>query len=79
MDLDASIDKAIALIEEAAAEGAKLIAFPETWLPRLPLVHLARLAGLGHAVRATLPRQLLIYGTPRPIASQRGRAQASDR
>ncbi len=36
LDLDGGIDKAIALIEEAAAHGAKLIAFPETWLPGYP-------------------------------------------
>ena len=36
LDLDAGIDKAIGLIEQAAAKGAKLIAFPETWLPGYP-------------------------------------------
>lgn len=36
LDLDASIDKAIGLIREAAAGGAKLVAFPETWLPGYP-------------------------------------------
>ena len=36
LDLDAGIDKAIALIQQAAAQGAKLIAFPETWLPGYP-------------------------------------------
>jgi len=36
LDLDAGIDKAIGLIEEAAARGARLIAFPETWLPGYP-------------------------------------------
>jgi len=36
LDLDASVDKAIGLIGEAAAKGAKLIAFPETFLPGYP-------------------------------------------
>ena len=36
LDLDASIDKAIGLIKDAARSGAKLIAFPETWLPGYP-------------------------------------------
>ena len=36
LNLEASIDKAIALIEEAATAGAELIAFPETFLPGYP-------------------------------------------
>jgi nitrilase len=36
MDLDATIDKTIDLINEAAAKGAKLVAFPETWVPGYP-------------------------------------------
>lgn len=36
LDLNASLDKAVRLIGEAAAQGAKLIAFPETWLPGYP-------------------------------------------
>lgn len=36
LDLDASIDKAIELIAEAARNDAKLIAFGETWLPGYP-------------------------------------------
>lgn len=36
MNLDATIDKTISLIEEAAREGAQLIAFPETWVPGYP-------------------------------------------
>ena len=35
-DLDASIDKSIALIREAAEKGAKLIAFPEAFIPGYP-------------------------------------------
>ena len=30
LNLDATVDKAVALIKQASAEGAKLIAFPET-------------------------------------------------
>lgn len=36
LDLDAGVDKSIALIAQAAAGGARLIAFPETWLPGYP-------------------------------------------
>jgi aliphatic nitrilase len=36
LDLDATTDKCIALIETAAAKGAKLIAFPETFIPGYP-------------------------------------------
>ena len=36
MNADASIDKSIALIEEAARNGAELIGFPEGFLPAYP-------------------------------------------
>jgi len=36
LDLEASIDKASQLIDEAGANGARLIAFPETWIPGYP-------------------------------------------
>jgi len=36
LDLDGSISKASSLIREAAQKGAKIIAFPETWLPGYP-------------------------------------------
>lgn len=36
LDLQASTDKACALIQEAAENGAKLIGFPETFLPGYP-------------------------------------------
>lgn len=37
MDLDATVTKACQLIETAANEGAKLIAFPEAFIPGYPL------------------------------------------
>lgn len=36
LNREATVDKAIKLIEEAASQGAKLIAFPETWIPGYP-------------------------------------------
>lgn len=36
MDLDGCIDKAIGIIEKAASEGARIVAFAETWFPGYP-------------------------------------------
>lgn len=36
LDLDASVQKTISLVEEAASNGAQLISFPECWIPGYP-------------------------------------------
>jgi nitrilase len=36
LDLDASVRKTCSLIAEAAVQGAKLISFPECWIPGYP-------------------------------------------
>lgn len=36
LDLERSVSKALSLINEAASRGAKLVVFPETWLPGYP-------------------------------------------
>lgn len=36
LDLDGAIDKTLALMAQAASQGVKLIAFPETWIPGYP-------------------------------------------
>ena len=36
LDREATVEKAVRLIEEAAAAGARLVAFPETWIPAYP-------------------------------------------
>jgi aliphatic nitrilase len=37
LDLDATVDKACSIVEEAARSGAQLIAFPETYIPAFPV------------------------------------------
>ena len=36
LDIDATIDKTIVLMEQAARQGVQLVAFPETWIPGYP-------------------------------------------
>lgn len=36
LDLDASVSKTCSLVAEAADNGAKLISFPECWIPGYP-------------------------------------------
>jgi len=36
LDLEKSVAETCALIEEAAANGAKLVTFPEVWIPGYP-------------------------------------------
>ena len=37
LNIDHTVDKAVDLIKEAGKAGAKLIAFPETWIPTYPI------------------------------------------
>ena len=41
LDKEKTIQKAVALIEEAAGSGSKLIVFPETFIPGYPDLDLA--------------------------------------
>ncbi|MCY7479027.1 nitrilase-related carbon-nitrogen hydrolase, partial [Paenibacillus larvae] len=36
LDLDATVEKSCQLIDQAASNGAKLVAFPEAFLPGYP-------------------------------------------
>ena len=36
LDRDATVERAVRLIEEASGEGARLVAFPEAWIPGYP-------------------------------------------
>lgn len=60
LNLDASVERACALITQAAQAGARLIAFPETWLPGYPVwLDEAPQAGLwDHAPAKALYRTL---------------------
>ncbi len=64
LDLDAGIDKAITLIEQAAAKGAELIAFPETWLPGYPMFIWLDSPAWGMQFIQRYHDNSLVYGTP---------------
>jgi nitrilase len=64
LDLDASIDKAIKLIAEAAKNGAKLIAFPETWLPGYPWYIWLDSPAWGMQFVQRYHDNSLVYGSP---------------
>ena len=36
LNLKASIERAVSLIDQSAKEGSKLVVFPETWFPGYP-------------------------------------------
>jgi len=64
LDLDASIDKAIGLIAEAAGNGAKLIAFPETFLPGYPFFIWLDSPAWGMQFIQRYHDNSLVYGSP---------------
>lgn len=64
LDLDASIDKAVGLIAEAARHGAKLIAFPETWLPGYPWFIWLDSPAWGMQFVQRYHDNSLVYGSP---------------
>lgn len=54
LDTDRTIDKACALIAEAAKAGARLIAFPETYVPAFPIWSALRAPIFNHRLFAAL-------------------------
>ena len=64
LDLDASIDKAIGLISEAAAQDAQLVAFPETWLPGYPWFIWLDSPAWGMQFIQRYHDNSLVYGSP---------------
>ncbi len=78
LDREATIDKACALIAEAAAGGARLIVFPESFIPAYPDWVWAVPAG-QQAVHNELYAELLANAVEIPSASTQKLAQAARR
>ena len=75
MDREATIDRVAALTAEAAGAGARLVVFPEAFVPGDPIWKDA-----GRSGRATTPgtgsssTRRSSFRAPRPIASEPSRA-----
>jgi len=57
-DVDATVEKAADLVREAAGNGARLIAFPEAWVPGYP-AHIYGSAGWDHKESKEVHRELM--------------------
>ncbi len=66
LDLDGGLDKACRLIGEAAGAGARLIAFPETWLPGYPWWIWLGSPAWGMQFVQRYHDQSLVFGSARP-------------
>ena len=72
LDLEGSLQKALSLIEEAAAEGAQLIVFPEAFLPAWPAWVDEVLPGEDGAWHVRLLEQSVVV--PGPVTERLGAA-----
>ena len=72
LDLEASLQKALALIEKAAANGATLLVFPEAFLPAWPAWVDEVLPGEDAAWHVRLLEQSVVV--PGPVTEQLGAA-----
>jgi len=68
LDLEASLEKALGLIEKAAAEGARLVVFPEAFLPAWPAWVDEVLPGEDEAWHLRLLEQSVVV--PGPVAER---------
>ena len=74
LDLEASLQKALGLIEKAAANGARLLVFPEAFLPAWPAWVDEVLAGEDAAWHLRLLEQSVVV--PGPVTERLGAAAA---
>ena len=65
LDLDKTVDTSIALIKEAAANGASLIAFPETFIPGYPFFIWLDSPAWSMQFIQRYHDNSLVYGSPR--------------
>lgn len=64
LDLDATVDKSVTLIEAAAKNGAQLIAFPETFIPGYPFYIWLDSPAWGMQFVQRYFDNSLVYGSP---------------
>jgi nitrilase len=79
LNRDATVDKAIGLVEKAAAEGAGLIVFPETFVPTYPdwVWRTTPFSGQASALFARLLDQSVVVPSPTTDALGEAAAHAS--
>ncbi|RDW93444.1 carbon-nitrogen hydrolase family protein [Aspergillus mulundensis] len=73
LDLDATVEKTCSLIAEAAAKGARLISFPECWIPGYPAWIWSR--PVDPPLTTTYMRNSLKLSSPQMIKMQNAAAK----